>query len=74
MILLQDAARPDIGGELILGDADAPAVGAATAKLFAKEGAKVVLTDMLADEGQTIAEGIVAANGAAQVPNPRHRR
>jgi NAD(P)-dependent dehydrogenase (short-subunit alcohol dehydrogenase family) len=43
----------------------ASGMGAATARLFAREGAKVVLTDMLEAEGKAVADAIVAANGAA---------
>jgi NAD(P)-dependent dehydrogenase (short-subunit alcohol dehydrogenase family) len=40
-------------------------MGAATARRFAKEGAKVVVADMLDDDGRKVAADIVAANGAA---------
>jgi NAD(P)-dependent dehydrogenase (short-subunit alcohol dehydrogenase family) len=43
----------------------ASGMGAATARRFAKEGAKVVVADMLEDEGRKVAADIVAANGAA---------
>jgi NAD(P)-dependent dehydrogenase (short-subunit alcohol dehydrogenase family) len=43
----------------------ASGMGAATARRFAKEGAKVVIADMLADEGNTVADGIKKAGGDA---------
>ncbi|MBV9585790.1 MAG: glucose 1-dehydrogenase [Alphaproteobacteria bacterium] len=43
----------------------ASGMGASMARIFAREGAKVVLADMLEDEGNQIAADIVAANGAA---------
>jgi NAD(P)-dependent dehydrogenase (short-subunit alcohol dehydrogenase family) len=43
----------------------ASGMGAATARRFAKEGAKVVVADMLEAEGRKVAADIVAANGAA---------
>jgi NAD(P)-dependent dehydrogenase (short-subunit alcohol dehydrogenase family) len=42
----------------------ASGMGAATARRFAKEGAKVVVADMLDDDGRKVAADIVAANGA----------
>jgi NAD(P)-dependent dehydrogenase (short-subunit alcohol dehydrogenase family) len=43
----------------------ASGMGAATARRFAKEGAKVVIADMLEAEGRKVAADIVTANGAA---------
>jgi NAD(P)-dependent dehydrogenase (short-subunit alcohol dehydrogenase family) len=43
----------------------ASGMGAATARRFAKEGAKVVVADMLEAEGRKVAADIVTANGAA---------
>jgi NAD(P)-dependent dehydrogenase (short-subunit alcohol dehydrogenase family) len=40
--------------------------GAATARRFAKEGAKVVVADMLEEDGQKVASDITRANGAAE--------
>jgi NAD(P)-dependent dehydrogenase (short-subunit alcohol dehydrogenase family) len=42
----------------------ASGMGAATARRFAKEGAKVVVADMLEGDGRKVAAEIVAANGA----------
>ena len=40
-------------------------IGAETARLFAKEGARVVLTDVMAEQGEEIAAAIRAAGGEA---------
>jgi len=44
----------------------ASGMGAATARRFAKEGAKVVVADMLTDEGEAVATSINAAGGTAR--------
>ncbi len=44
----------------------ASGMGAATARRFAKEGAKVVVADMLEDDGRRVAAEIIRANGAAE--------
>ncbi len=44
----------------------ASGMGAATARLFAQEGAKVVLADLLVSEGATLVEEIGAAGGEAR--------
>jgi NAD(P)-dependent dehydrogenase (short-subunit alcohol dehydrogenase family) len=44
----------------------ASGMGAATARRFAREGAKVVVADMLEDDGRKVASDIVTANGAAE--------
>ncbi len=44
----------------------ASGMGAATARRFGREGAKVVIADMLEDEGRAVALQIVTANGAAE--------
>jgi hypothetical protein len=41
-------------------------MGAATARRFAKEGAKVVIADKLVEEGQQVAADITRANGTAE--------
>src|SRR5438067_9011705 len=43
----------------------ASGMGASMARIFAREGAKVVVADMLDEEGQRIAAEITQANGAA---------
>ena len=45
----------------------ASGMGAATARRFAKEGAKVVIADMLEAEGKAVAAEITAAGGVAMV-------
>lgn len=44
----------------------ASGMGACTAELFAKEGAKVMLTDVTEDDGQAVAARIEASGGAAR--------
>ena len=44
----------------------ASGMGAATARLFAREGAKVMATDLLESEGQSVIEEIAAAGGTAR--------
>ena len=44
----------------------ASGMGASTAKIFAQEGAKVVVTDLLADEGAQIVDGICQSGGSAR--------
>jgi NAD(P)-dependent dehydrogenase (short-subunit alcohol dehydrogenase family) len=43
----------------------ASGMGASMARLFAREGAKVVVADILDEEGQTVVHDIIQANGAA---------
>ena len=53
----------------------ASGMGAATARRFAKEGAKVVVADMLEDEGRKVAADITRAERGGRVHAPgRHRR
>jgi NAD(P)-dependent dehydrogenase (short-subunit alcohol dehydrogenase family) len=44
----------------------ASGMGAATARRFSKEGAKVVVADMLEEDGRKVASDITMANGAAE--------
>ncbi len=41
-------------------------IGRATAKAFGKAGYRVIVTDILKDEGAAVAEAIVGAGGAAE--------
>src|SRR2546423_15712573 len=43
----------------------ASGMGASMARIFAREGAKVVVADMLDEEGKRVASEITQANGAA---------
>jgi NAD(P)-dependent dehydrogenase (short-subunit alcohol dehydrogenase family) len=47
----------------------ASGMGAATAKLFAAEGARVVVADILEQEGKTVSKEIAGAGGEAQFQN-----
>jgi NAD(P)-dependent dehydrogenase (short-subunit alcohol dehydrogenase family) len=53
-----------LGGKVAIVSGAASGMGAATARRFAKEGAKVVVADMLEGDGRKVAAEIVAANGA----------
>ncbi|HEY8288432.1 MAG TPA: SDR family NAD(P)-dependent oxidoreductase, partial [Acetobacteraceae bacterium] len=44
----------------------ASGMGAATARRFAREGAKVVIADMLEDEGRKVAADITGTGGSAE--------
>src|ERR1700726_4420120 len=46
----------------------ASGMGASMARVFAREGARVVVADMLEDEGRKVAAEITQANGAAIFP------
>src|ERR1700729_3338482 len=52
-------------GKVALITGAASGMGASMARIFAREGAKIVVADQLDDEGKKIAAEIVAANGAA---------
>jgi NAD(P)-dependent dehydrogenase (short-subunit alcohol dehydrogenase family) len=54
-----------LDGKVAIISGAASGMGAATARRFGKEGAKVVVADMLENEGKQVADSIVAANGAA---------
>jgi 3(or 17)beta-hydroxysteroid dehydrogenase len=53
-------------GKVAIISGAASGMGAATARRFAKEGAKVVIADMLEKEGRQVAADITRANGTAQ--------
>jgi NAD(P)-dependent dehydrogenase (short-subunit alcohol dehydrogenase family) len=52
-------------GKVALVTGAASGMGASTARIFAREGAKVVVADMLDGEGKKVVADIVQANGAA---------
>jgi NAD(P)-dependent dehydrogenase (short-subunit alcohol dehydrogenase family) len=54
-----------LSGKVAIVTGAASGMGAATARRFAKEGASVVIADMLEAEGKAVAEGITAAGGKA---------
>src|SRR6202020_3150543 len=53
-------------GKVAIVSGAASGMGAATARRFAKEGAKVVIADMLEEDGGKIAAEITRANGMAE--------
>ncbi len=53
-----------LDGKVAIISGAASGMGAATARRFAKEGAKVVVADLLEDDGRKVAADIVSANGA----------
>ena len=54
-----------LAGKVAIVSGAASGMGAATARRFAREGAKVVIADQLEDEGAAIAAAITKAGGAA---------
>src|SRR6266699_6763067 len=54
-----------LDGKVALITGGASGMGASMARIFAGEGAKVVVADMLEDEGKKIVGEITRANGAA---------
>ncbi len=53
-------------GKVAIVSGAASGMGATTARRFAKEGAKVVIADMLENEGQQVAAEITRTNGTAE--------
>ncbi len=52
-------------GKVAIVTGGASGMGASTAKIFAREGCKVVVADQLDDEGKKVVAEITKANGAA---------
>ena len=55
-----------LDGKVAIVSGAASGMGAATARRFAKEGAKVVIADMLDEDGRKVAADITRANGTAE--------
>jgi NAD(P)-dependent dehydrogenase (short-subunit alcohol dehydrogenase family) len=55
-----------VEGKVAIVSGAASGMGAATARRLAKEGAKVVIADMLEEEGRQVAADITRANGTAE--------
>src|SRR3954469_2754092 len=55
-----------LDGKVAIVSGAASGMGAATARRFAKEGARVVVADMLEAEGRQVASDITRANGTAE--------
>src|SRR5579871_6597556 len=62
----QEEPSMRLEGKVAIVSGAASGMGAATARRFAKEGAKVVIADMLEEEGRAVAADIVRANGTAE--------
>ena len=58
-----------VAGKVALISGGARGIGAATAKLLAKEGAAVVIADLLEDEGRATEASIVESGGRALFVN-----
>jgi len=55
-----------LAGKVAIISGAASGMRAATARRFAKEGARVVIADMLEEEGRQVAAAITRANGTAE--------
>ncbi|HEY7579474.1 MAG TPA: SDR family NAD(P)-dependent oxidoreductase, partial [Acetobacteraceae bacterium] len=53
-------------GKVAIISGAASGMGAATARRFGREGARVVIADVLEDEGRQVAADITRANGTAE--------
>src|SRR5687768_7223633 len=55
-----------LAGKVAIVTGSASGMGEVEAKLFAREGAKVIVADMSVEDGQRVAEAIAAAGGEAR--------
>ena len=62
-----------VAGKVALVTGAALGLGKATAEMLAREGAKVVVTDVNVDEGKKTAEGICANGGVLRSRRARWR-
>jgi hypothetical protein len=63
---LQEERTMRLEGKVAIVSGAASGMGAATARRFAKEGARVVIADMLEEDGRKVAADITRNNGTAE--------